>query len=28
MKAVVPVYDMSNPNDWVQTGTTTSEFDA
>lgn len=23
MKAIVPVYDTSNPNDWVQTGTTT-----
>ncbi|HEY3571345.1 MAG TPA: hypothetical protein VGP73_25695 [Thermoanaerobaculia bacterium] len=23
MKATVPVYDTSNPNDWVQTGTTT-----
>jgi hypothetical protein len=23
MKAVIPVYNTSNPNDWVQTGTTT-----
>jgi hypothetical protein len=23
MKAIVPVYDTSDPNDWVQTGTTT-----
>ena len=23
MKATIPVYDTSNPNDWVQTGTTT-----
>jgi hypothetical protein len=23
MKAIIPVYDTSNPNDWVQTGTTT-----
>ncbi|MFL6234547.1 MAG: hypothetical protein ACJ76N_15555 [Thermoanaerobaculia bacterium] len=23
MKAIVPVYDTSNPNDWVQTGTAT-----
>jgi hypothetical protein len=24
MKAIVPVYDTSNPNDWVQTGTKTT----